>query len=289
MDEVVKSKGLAFQTAIYFLLGLLMAPLGAGALASYPDSAWYLGLMFSISSILFLYSAFSNLRKSRLKDGENRIRQLDMEVAAFKDRELKQKNVSTEPDGFATAKSVFQTADSSVINARSQLTTDPTTSDILANWNYSADEWKAFQNANRSVVARESVVLILLITAVGGWILHDDKGEGWLFSFAFCFVFAVLFILLKNYLKKGFINVNTTAGVSVIIDREKLLLNGKLFSFRDEERTLEKAEIIDKRGIKMIEFSYGWRTRGGRTVDEIRIPVPQGKMDEAEKLVRNVI
>jgi hypothetical protein len=282
MDEVIKSKGLAFQTAIYFFLGLMMAPLAVGALASYPDQVWYLGLMFLISSILFFYSAFTNLRKSKLKERGNRLRQLDMEVAAFKERELRQRDVATPHTQFTVQRSSEGQAGLSIT------TPDETASTILANWNYSPEEWKAFLAADRKVVTTESIFLVLLITVVGGWILHDDEGEAWVFSLSFSFVFATLFILLKNRLKNGFINVNTRGGVNVIIDRDKLLLNGKLFSFRDEDRSLDKVEIIEKKGIKMIEFTYGWSTRGGRTTDEVRIPVPAGKMEEAEELVPRV-
>jgi hypothetical protein len=275
MDENIRSKGATFQLVTYFFIAIIMTPLAIGGLASYPDPAWYFGLAFAVSATLMLYSAFSLLRKKRFQERENTMRQLELEAEAF----AQKKTVTHSPrSGEASTRKTISDETATPIAVEPQY--------LLANWTYSAKEWEAFLKVERKVVFGESILLVALITGFGGWILHDDEDESWMFALTFSFIFSLIFVALKSYFKKGFINIKPgTQGVTALISRSSIVLNGKLFNLTSADRSLSKVEIIDKQGLSLVEFTYKWQTRSGATQDEIRLPVPEGRMEEARELV----
>jgi hypothetical protein len=287
MDEQVKARGAGVQLGLYLFIALVMAPIAIGALASYPDPAWYFGLALAIAEVLILYSAYDLLRKSRLKNRENKIRQLDMEVEAFgrKPQASKAQVISPLTHSENTAEQNVTVVAEATPSAPEEHKSETNEDSLLADWHYTPEEWRTFMKIEQKIVTGESILLIVLITAAVAWTLHDDKDESWTFSIVFAIAFALIFILLKNYLKKGFINVNSGRGVRALISRRSIVLNGKLFNLTDETRHLWKVDVIEKHGVMMVEFTYKWQTRQRETQDEIRLPVPAGKLDEANELV----
>lgn len=268
MNEDVRTRGLIISGGIYLFLCIPLASIGIGALLSYPDQIWYLGVLFMTSTALLLYSGIRNIRQSIKKQKENTLSQSEMVSAA-------QPQVTSEK--YSETHKKTNTENSSGSGSK-----------ILALWTFENESWTRFQHTEKSIRFKESLILIFFITAGGAWILHDDRGEDWTFSLIFCFVFAVAFVVLKHFVSKGNLSVKGNKDVQVIIDEEKVLIAGKLFYFHSEERWLENLKITDRKNQYMLEFTYTWTTRQGKTDDTLLIPIPEAKYNDAVILVNHL-
>ena len=65
-------------------------------------------------------------------------------------------------------------------------------------------------------------------------------------------------------------------------------INGKLNPYRSDRFWLKKIQMLAG-DPEVIEFTYSWDTRKGRTFDELRIPVPAGRGEEARALIEKIL
>jgi hypothetical protein len=70
----------------------------------------------------------------------------------------------------------------------------------------------------------------------------------------------------------------------VIITQYAVIINGKHNAFKSQMYWLGSVSIKDEPSPKVLEIVYNWNTRGGISHDEIRIPIPEGKLEEAKWL-----
>jgi hypothetical protein len=62
-------------------------------------------------------------------------------------------------------------------------------------------------------------------------------------------------------------------------------VNGKPIVFHGDGKWLRKVDIKEKNNINVLEITFEWKTGKGITFDELRIPVPKGKLREAIELL----
>ncbi len=88
-----------------------------------------------------------------------------------------------------------------------------------------------------------------------------------------------------SILKKKSISVESGRPIEVIIGLDTVVINGKLNVLKDENKWLGEVELKTETNPALLELTYYWETRSGITNDEIRIPVPSGKIKEAEDVL----
>ena len=267
MNEEVRSQGQMIMGVIYLAISVPIGLLSLGFLFSYPDSIWYLGIVLATSSGLMIYSGVSQLRKvktNQLSDS-SKIVQLHKMVSA------QQQVMTNSQNNFE--RNVHE-------NAIRDLSMQP------VHWTFPMEAWKNFVRVEGIHRRRETIMLIGISTLVFAYLLKGEMVEGWTASLIIGLVSSVLIFGLRHQLKQVAFNVGKAKVVELIIDNEKVYINGKLFYFRNSERQLVRVDVITKQGLQMLEFTYSWVTRKGRTEDSLMVPIPEDKRDEAEMIVQ---
>jgi len=262
MDEKVRTQGQMVMGIICLAISIPMGFLAAGALLSYPDPIWFVGLLFAASFFLLFISGLLKILEVRRKEKENAETIRDMQAAHVSQRMANDTTRNESP------------------NTSTELP-------VLATWKFSSQEWKNFVGTERNLKLRESILLIVLSTVVIAWFIHSSEDESWTFSIVFGLMFSSLIFGIKFFLSRHATSVSADREVVVRIDREKVLINDKLFYFRNSERSLEEVKIEVKNGIKMLELRYGWKTRYGNTNDSLFVPIPVESSD-VETLIQQI-
>jgi hypothetical protein len=263
MDEKVRAQGQMVMGAISVGISIPMGLLAAGTLLSYPDPIWFVGLLFAASFFLLFISGLFKILEVRKKE----------------------KGIAETIRAMRTASIASQYTPN--ITSTHVTPNTPTELPVLATWKFSSQEWKNFLGSERNLKLRESVLLLVLSTAVIAWLIHSGEGESWTFSIVFALMFSALIFGIKFFLSRHATSVSADREIVVRIDREKVLINDKLFYFRSDERWLEEVKIEVKKGIKMLELRYGWKTRFGSTNDSLFVPIPAGNSD-VETLIQQI-
>lgn len=268
MNEEVRSQGQTVMGVIYLAISVPIGLLSLGFLFSYPDSIWYLGILLGTSSGLMIYSGVSQLRKvkaNQLSDS-SKIVDLHKKISVHQEVATPAHNDSIERDV--------------EVDAIRDLSIQP------VHWTFPIEAWKNFVRVEGKHRKRETIMLIGISTLVFAYVLKGEMVEGWTGSLIIAFVSSALLFGLRHQLKQAAFNVGKAKMVELIIDNEKVYINGKLFYFRNSERQLVRVDIITKQGLQMLEFTYSWVTRKGRTEDTLMVPIPGDKRDEAEMIVQ---
>jgi hypothetical protein len=78
-----------------------------------------------------------------------------------------------------------------------------------------------------------------------------------------------------------------TARGEAIISPGAVVLNGRYHVLENDEYHLRGVRYLDAGATPLLEFTVEWSTRGGPATEEIRVPVPPGREDEARELARS--
>ncbi|HYG02700.1 MAG TPA: hypothetical protein VD927_09655 [Chryseosolibacter sp.] len=268
MNEEVRSQGQIIMAVIYLGLSIPIGLLSLGFLFSYPDEIWYLGILLATSSGLLIYSGAFQIRKVRS----------NQQTDALKIVEL-HKKVSVHRHEVANA-----AGSKPGTNLSSETIRDLSEQPIR--WVINADTWKSFIRIEGRYRTNETIMLILVGTLIFTYVLHGEMIDRWIASFVVAFISSALLFGLRLKLKQATLNGASSAPVELIIDDEKACINGKLFYFRNDERRLHRVNLVTKQGMTMLEFTYSWMTRKGRTEDSLLLPIPDDKKEDAEVILR---
>ena len=95
-----------------------------------------------------------------------------------------------------------------------------------------------------------------------------------------------LMILVGGVLMaKGDHQANVSGPGEAIITPSAILLNGRYHVLRNDTYRFHGVRFDEAATPPQLEFTIGWSTRSGPTRDNIRIPVPAGRQEEARKVV----
>ena len=262
MDEKVRTQGQMVMGVMLMGISVPLVILAFGFLASYPEALWHIGVLLIFSVVLLFASGLSKIRTARAKEKENGAILARVHAAGI--------NASS------TTKESF--LNPGLPNL------------VLVRWKFSEIEWKRFQHAQQDFKLKETILLMLLSAGVFSWALHGETGESWSFCLTFGTLFSIAFFGLKHFLSRNSILVRSNiAGISVVIDQEKVIMNDKIVYFRSEERWLEDAAIEKKKGVTMLEIRYGWKAGGTNTNDSLFVPIPDSKEDEARFVIHHLL
>ncbi len=267
MDQKVTNTGNLVTGVVLLVLGFFLLPLGAGALFSFPGTAFYFGLLLSFSAAVLIYSGIQQIRNA--KQQEQKTNQQIVELSRV---------LASPVERPSTTVIEKQT---SIVNPSSVSTA------ILANWMYTNAEWDNFYKAETKKRFSSTMYEVVALLLVGTLYLMLERNASWQIALLVTAVIGVLWLagkylltlkVMKSKLKKNQIILTTSA----------VFINGTLHVFQDDSRWIGGVTLLKDQEPVMIEIRYCWNTRKGPTFDELRFPVPDGKLKEAEAVVERL-
>jgi hypothetical protein len=156
---------------------------------------------------------------------------------------------------------------------------------VLVHWYYSVSEWQEFMNRENKKRNKQILRDSLLIGILGMLILHYIGKISWVVSFIIACNLSILCMGLKYYFRKRAGTWRDKKMPEVTIMDDTAMINGKQLVFHGQGKWLRKADIKEKNNVNVLEITYEWHTRKGAHFDEIRVPVPRGKLREAVELL----
>jgi hypothetical protein len=254
MDQKIISTGGIITGIILIFTGVITAPLAIGVIASYPEKIWPLGIVLFICSGMILYGAIRSLRQSSKK-----LKQTESEIFAIR---------------------------SSTANTGTNMASPNT--NALVNWSYTPEEWKRFCRWEWRERKMNSIIVGLLIAIIGSLFLRGTRDASWPVAIAVSSGVGFLYGVVSYRIAVASMGRPLAAGSSVIITRHSVLINDKLNPFADDERWMGEVRILDDHEPRVLEIVYHWHTRKGNSRDEIRVPIPKGKLGEAVLLTEQL-
>lgn len=155
---------------------------------------------------------------------------------------------------------------------------------VLAHWYYSVEEWEAFTRTEKKIRGEEVLLEALLITVLGTLLLHFTRGASWVVALAICMVIGTIYALIRYTMRLNTIRWRNPSLPEVIITNSAVIINGNKLDYHSETRWLRRADLAEKEGRNLLAITYEWQTRKGVTFDEIRIPIPKGRLKEGMEI-----
>jgi hypothetical protein len=280
MDQKITSVGTMMTGIILFFCAFIITPLGLGMLFSYPDQIWWLGLLMLAAAVVIVRSGISNVRManrlSKAADNDLAViqKQLHKKVAPA------QRITSTAPQ---TA-TVPQSQEGA--QAKEETVETDTSPIILAHWKYTAAEWQKFIAWETTERKTSTTIVSLLILVFGGLTVIWMKKAGFVLAFALSGFIAVIYWVGRYFISKFSIGEAGNRQNEVAITQDAIVINGKYNAFISEMYRLKDIKIRDEEPLQVLEIEYSWSTRRGESFDEIRVPIPAGKLEEAKWLIK---
>ncbi len=158
---------------------------------------------------------------------------------------------------------------------------------VLAHWTYGPGQWTTYTGTEIAFRKREAVYQAAGITALGTVFLSlgDDISLGHAFQSS---AFVGIMVFAGRYLQARAAHDSNaaTARGEAIISPDAVVLNGRYHVLRNDEYHLRSVRYLDAGATPLLEFAVEWSTRGGAATEEVRVPVPPGREDEARELAR---
>jgi len=156
----------------------------------------------------------------------------------------------------------------------------------ITTWTYTQEEWNEFVRIERSNKKEDSIYFGIGIVILGTLGLMFFRGTSFFTALLFSVPLAILIPLLRmkfsyKHLKKGI------ASPTVTFYSDHVNVNGHKIELTSSIKRVKSMKIIDieSNGRFLLEFDVQWMTRKGPTNDEFRFLIPEGKLEEAEKMI----
>jgi hypothetical protein len=158
----------------------------------------------------------------------------------------------------------------------------PSGEPILAHWTYPAEEWRAYSEGEWRYRVWEAVGLAVLIGLVGGLIGTWRTGES---SYGSALLFGGFLGLLRLGMAHSQRSANPAGPGYAIISPTAVLLNGTHHPLVNERRHFGGVRYASLDQPPVLVFTVRWKTRNGWMNEQIRVPIPTGREDEANAVV----
>jgi hypothetical protein len=163
------------------------------------------------------------------------------------------------------------------------MTTSP-----LTTWTYTQEEWNEFVQIETSHKKEDSIYLGIGIVILGTIGLMFFRGTSFLTGLLFTIPIAILIPVLRmkfsyKHLKKGI------ESPTVTFFYHHIKVNYHTIELTSSKKRVKSVKIIDiqSNGRQLLEFDVQWMTGKGPTNDEFRFLIPEGKYEEARKMISN--
>ncbi|HEX8212723.1 MAG TPA: hypothetical protein VF584_21285 [Longimicrobium sp.] len=155
---------------------------------------------------------------------------------------------------------------------------------VLAHWVYEPGEWSGYTTAEvkrrkGEWVGGTIVIMVAgLVSSSGG----GQEGRTMLMATA---ILAVIILVGGMLMAKGDHQANVSGPGEAIITPSAIMLNGRYHVLRNDTYRFQGVRFDEAATPPQLEFTIGWSTRSGPARDNIRIPVPAGREEEAREVV----
>jgi len=251
ISDKYKISGGYFTGIILIGLSVLILPLGI--IGFFSSGFSYIGLIwlvFAISGGLLLYSGIASIRSaSKTKKDE----------AILK--------AALDPESSGTEKEEIKAT-------------------ILADWKYDDETWEAFKQNEKSYRKEDNIYYFIGVVILGTIGLLIFRSANLFVAVAISAILGGIMVLLRSNLSLS--KLKKTSGPysqRAIIGEGYVLMNGHTFDLFDTGRYTSKVEFLPDENPPILEFTIKWMTRKGATFDELRVPVPNNKIEEAIQIV----
>jgi hypothetical protein len=160
----------------------------------------------------------------------------------------------------------------------------PTGERVLAHWVYAPGEWSSYTTGEVKRRMGEWVGVAIIVMAVGLVSSSGGGEEGRTMLMAAAMV-AVMILVGGMLMAKGDHQANVSGPGEAIITPSAILLNGRYHVLRNDTYDFQGVRFDEASTPPQLEFTIGWSTRSGPARDNIRIPVPKGREEEAREVV----
>ncbi len=162
---------------------------------------------------------------------------------------------------------------------------------LLAHWTFDQDEWRKYtenEHTRGIRLARSTFIwtfaITLVLAVVIEWFADALNGTGAAIAVAIAAVLAALLGGLL-YLSAKATHSRNLAGVGEVhIGPNCVYFAGRFYTWAGKMATLRKA-AFEPGDPCIVEFNWEYGSGDNRSVQEVRIPVPRGREEEAQRLV----
>ncbi len=264
MDQKIRTAGGYFVTYVCICGGVCMMLLGFAMLSDPSKQAKIISTIALISSTLLLYGGITNFITTRkgARHAKNELKRID---------------------------AIIQKQNAPSLTVSDAVADSPLTKpNILAYWEYTAEEWKAFMLWEKKKRKSGTWLEAAAIVVIGTLMIMFSRQAEWGTAIRLSLGIAVFYWLGKYFLfTRSLGEPNKKA--EVVITHHAVIINGKYNSFKDDIYWLQKVNIAEQFPLSIFIIEYGWKTRNGNTFEEIRIPIPPGKLDEAKEVKSRIL
>lgn len=159
----------------------------------------------------------------------------------------------------------------------------------IASWTYSSQLWNQYVAVEKKNKKQDNIYLGIGILIPGTLALMFFRDASILISLSFVIPLAILIPFLR--IKFGYPYLKTNIQhPKVDIYEEYLMINQKKVELKSKKRRIKSIKILEPKGnVQLLEFNVQWMTGKGPTNDEFRIPIPEQKQEEAEKILKMLV
>ena len=268
MDQRTIQSGGILTGVIVILCGVLVSPVAVGLVSSYPHELWWLGAILCVCCFLMISGGVEAIRSVRFK--ERMANQEQMRIAT----ELAQQKAI---EDFATTGIVTPGASAAV----------PLQPEVLAHWTFTADAWTQFIALEKRRRLESSIYEGIGIIILGTIVIMLARESVFSIALGVSTGVALIVGVLRYTLTMNSYGP-TLPKNEVTITQQSVLINDKLNPYRSDTIRLEKVILIE--GLPdVLEFTHAWITsKRKKAYDEMRVPVPMGKREEAKELIQKI-
>lgn len=161
---------------------------------------------------------------------------------------------------------------------------------LLAHWTYTPEQWKIYSEKAFATEVEEKRGLFFIVTAfalffgVLFWVLDEEAG-----FYVFLVMLGLIGLVgfawqLSIWLSRRQNRVTST--VETFISKDAVFMNRRLHCWRAPMTSFRGVKLENNRGINVLTFTYMiYNVKTGSQTYSVRVPVPEGKKEEAEKIV----
>ncbi|HEX8275622.1 MAG TPA: hypothetical protein VF615_23515 [Longimicrobiaceae bacterium] len=165
-------------------------------------------------------------------------------------------------------------------------TTGEADAEVLAHWTYAPDEWSEYSRRELSFRRGEAKWYAAGVVGLGALLLVFQRNAEYTVALGVAGFVGAVFWLGKTLQARAAHAANTaTPGGEVIISPRAVMLNGRYHVLQDDRFHFAGVRLLDEEVPPVLEFTVAWQTRSGRADEQVYVPVPRGREEEARALV----
>lgn len=268
MDQRTIQSGGIFSGVLVIFCGVLVSPVAIGLTASYPHELWWLGAILCMCCFLMIFGGIETIRSTKFKE---RIANQERERIAVE---------------MAQQKAIEDFAHGIISNETPAAV--PIRPEVLVHWTFSTEEWNQFIVLEKRRRLESSIYEGIGIIVLGTIVIMLARESVFSIALSVSAVIALIIGFLRYFLNMKSYG-KTLHKNEVTITRQSVLINDKLNSYRSDNIRLEKIKLIEG-SPDVLEFTLAWLTsKKKKAFDEMRVPIPKGKKEEAKQLIQKII